>query len=226
MTVSLAKRIRDLQAVPQAIPGPAAIFYNATAAKLLRKPEAKIAADVAGQLHSGTFLDLGAGTGFLAIEVAKRLPDAQVRGIDLSRQMVKIARRHGRAVENVRFELADVVDLPFEDESIDFIFSTGSLHHWKNPAQAFAEAYRVLRSGGDAWIYDVCPEAVAAGAETMRREYGVWVYRLLSWVSHFHGFTREEYETRAAGILDETKFRDSYQMALTDIWMKIVLEKG
>jgi hypothetical protein len=40
-----------------------------------------------------------------------------------------------------------------------------------------------------------------------------------------HGFTREEYQTVIKDILEQTAFKGSYQMAITDIWMKITLKK-
>jgi len=97
--MSLTKFTRDVQKIYEAIPTPGAIIYNATAAKILRKPERKIVNDIVKKMGSGTILDLGSGTGYLSIEIAKRAPGLQVYGIDLSRQMVKIAGRHAKGVE-------------------------------------------------------------------------------------------------------------------------------
>ena len=131
----LTKFIRDIQRRYEAIPPPDAMFYNATVAKILRKRETKIANDIVEKVGSGTILDLGSGTGYLSIEIVKKAPSLQVYGIDLSRQMIKISRRHARGVENAQFELGNAADLPFADNSIDFIVSTGSLHHWKTPVR-------------------------------------------------------------------------------------------
>jgi len=223
--MSLAKFIRDVQKRYEAIPTPGAIVYNATVARVLRKPEAKIANDIVEKMGTGTILDLGSGTGYLSIEIAKRAPSLQVCGIDLSRQMVKIARRHARGVENAQFELGNAANLPFEDDSIDFIVSTGSLHHWKKPAKVFDECYRVLKTGKEAWIYDGCPDALKGQTDRIRREYGFLLYRIGTRVAGLHGFAREEYESEIKDILDQTEFKDSYQMELTDIWMKITLKK-
>ena len=62
--MSLTKFIRDVQKIHEAIPTPAAIFYNATAAKILRKPERKIAGDIVKKMGSGSIVDLGSGTGY------------------------------------------------------------------------------------------------------------------------------------------------------------------
>ena len=223
--MSLTRFIRDVQSRFEAIPAPAAIFYDAIPAKILKKPERKIVDAIVERIKSGTIVDLGSGTGYLSIEIAKRAPGLQVHGIDLSRQMVKIARRHARGVKNVQFELGNAAALPFEDDSIDFIVSTGSLHHWNRPDKVFGECYRVLKKDREGWIYDPCRDALKEGVEQAKKEYGFWVYRILTKVTELHGFSKQEYESKIKAILDQTTFKGNYQMELTDIWMKIILKK-
>jgi ubiquinone/menaquinone biosynthesis C-methylase UbiE len=223
--MSLTRFIRNVQSRFEAIPAPAAIFYDAIPARILKKPEGKIADDIVEKIRSGTIVDLGSGTGYLAIKIAKRAPGLQVYGIDLSRQMVKIARRHAQSVENVRFEFGNAAALPFEDDSIDFIVSTGSLHHWNKPVKVFDECYRVLKKDGEGWIYDPCRDALKERVEQAKKEYGFWIYRILTKVTELHGFSRQEYKSKIKVILDQTAFESKYQMELTDIWMKITLKK-
>jgi ubiquinone/menaquinone biosynthesis C-methylase UbiE len=225
--MSLTRFIKDLLRKPEAIPTPGAIFYNATVAIVLRKPETKIANDIVEKMGKGTILDLGSGTGYLSIEIARRSPSLQVYGIDLSRQMVKIARRHAKGIDNVRFVFGNAAKLPFKDNSIDLVVSTGASHHWKTPRLVFDECYRVLKTGKEAWVYDGCPEVFRNPADKrkLNEEYGFFVGRLGPRVSTLHGFTREEYQTEIKGMLEQTAFKDNYQMALTDIWMKITLKK-
>jgi len=225
--MSLTRFIKDLLRKPEAIPTPGAIFYNATVAKVLRKPEAKIANDIAAKMGNGTILDLGSGTGYLSIEIAKRAPSLQVCGIDLGRQMVKIARRHAKGVDNARFVFGNASKLPFKDNSIDLVVSTGASHHWKAPRMVFDECYRVLKTGKEAWIYDGCPEVFSNRADRrkLKEEYGFIVGRLGHRTSMLHGFSLEEYQTVIKDMLEQTAFKGSYRMALTDIWMKITLKK-
>jgi len=223
--MSLTKYIRDVQSRFEAIPAPVAIIYDAIPRRVLAKPESKIANDIAEHIHSGTVLDLGSGTGYLSIEIAKKVPDVQVYGIDLVRQMVRIARRHAKSVGNARFHLGNVAELPFEDDSIDFIVSTGSLHHWKRPAKVFNECYRVLKNGSEAWIYDPCCDALKYEANKAKKEYGLLRSLILTKVTQLHGFTEQEYESKIKAVLDRTRFKDSYQMELTDIWMKTMVKK-
>jgi len=225
--VSLTRFIKDALRKPEAIPTPGAIFYNATVAKVLRKPETKIVRDIVEKMRNGTILDLGSGTGFLSIEIARKAPNLQVCGIDLGRQMVKIAGRHAKGVDNARFVFGNAAKLPFTDNSIDLVVSTGASHHWKAPRMVFDECYRVLKPGGEAWIYDGCPEVFKTRADRrkMSKQYGFLVSRLGHRVSTLHGFTREEYQTVIKDMLEQTAFKGSYKMALTDIWMKITLKK-
>jgi ubiquinone/menaquinone biosynthesis C-methylase UbiE len=225
--MSLTRFIKDLLRKPESIPTPGAIFYNATVAKVLRKPETKIANDIVAKMGKGTILDLGSGTGCLSIEIARKASGLQVYGIDLSRQMVKIARRHARGVNNAQFVFGNAARLPFKDNSIDLVVSTGASHHWKMPRLVFEECYRILKHGQEAWIYDGCPEVfnTRAGRRKVYEEYGFFVGRLGPKVSEIHGFTWEEYQTEIRGMIEQTAFEGNYQMALTDIWMKITLKK-
>ena len=224
--MAVAKFIRDLQRRYNiGIPGPFAIIYNATAAKLLRKPEMKIVNEIVESMDNGTALDLGSGTGFLSIEVAKRKPSLQVYGIDISRQMVKIASNHARNVKNANFKLGDAAELPFDDNSIDLIVSTGSMHHWTRPVQVFNECYRVLKMNREAQIYDGCPDGIRVSKDRVKREYGLIGYFLSTQIAKLHGFTLEEYQHNIKDILELTSFKGSYQMEIKDVWMKITLKK-
>jgi ubiquinone/menaquinone biosynthesis C-methylase UbiE len=154
-------------------------------------------------------------------------PGLQVHGIDLSRQMVKIAGRRARGVDNAQFVFGNAARLPFNDNSIDLVISTGASHHWKTPRLVFEECHRVLKAGGEAWIYDGCPEIFSdpANRRRLNKEYGFLIGRLGYRVSTLHGFSREEYQSVIRDMLEQTAFKGNYQMGLTDIWMKITLRK-
>jgi ubiquinone/menaquinone biosynthesis C-methylase UbiE len=228
MTMSLTRFIKDLLRKPEAIPTPGAMLYGATVTRVLRKPEAKIANDIVEKVKNGTILDIGSGPGFLSMEIAGKSPGLQVCGIDLGGQMVKSATRRARGVENAQFVFGNAARLPFKDNSIDLAVSTGVFHHLKSPRLVFDECHRVLKAGGEAWIYDGYPEVFRTSADrkNLGQEYGFFVRRLGGIISAIHGFTREEYETDVKGMLEQTGFKESYDMALTDIWMKITLKKG
>jgi ubiquinone/menaquinone biosynthesis C-methylase UbiE len=105
----------------------------------------------------GTVLDAGCGSGRLAVLIARRRPDLHVRGIDLEPGMVKVAALRAEQQDlasRVQFTAADLADLPLPDDSADLIVSTASLHHWADVDAVIASLGRVLRPGGQLWIYD------------------------------------------------------------------------
>ena len=88
-------------------------------------------------------LDLGTGLGDAALLIAREFPQARVRGVDLSEEMVRRAQaRIGLDPEGrVAFRVADAADLPYQDDSFDLVAQL-------NMPPFFAETARVLRPGG------------------------------------------------------------------------------
>jgi ubiquinone/menaquinone biosynthesis C-methylase UbiE len=100
-------------------------------------------------------LDVGTGTGDGARAIARRFPEAEVVGVDLSEGMLAEARRKldGDLAERVRFEVGDASRLPYPDGSFDLVALA-------NMIPFFDEIARVLAPGGHALF------AFSAGAET------------------------------------------------------------
>jgi demethylmenaquinone methyltransferase/2-methoxy-6-polyprenyl-1,4-benzoquinol methylase len=112
------------------------------------------------QLRTGQrVLDIGSGTGQLALTLARRVrPDGAVQGIDASAEMVR--RATAKAVRSglpVTFQMARAQRLPYPDASFDAVTCTLALHHVAvNDRQtAVSEMYRVLRPGGRLLIADL-----------------------------------------------------------------------
>jgi ubiquinone/menaquinone biosynthesis C-methylase UbiE len=141
---------------PGAFQGRRSRIYDFAARRLLRGFYRRIADDLARSAPDhGSLLDVGTGPGVLLMELAHRRPRLQLTGIDLSSDMVAAAERNlGAFGDRATARVADVVDLPFPDESFDLIVSSMSLHHWDQPEAAVAELARVLRPGGRVYIYD------------------------------------------------------------------------
>ena len=221
----LAKILRDIQVKFEAIPAPSAIFYNALVKIILSKPELKIAQEISKKIEKGIMVDLGSGTGFLSIEIAKKAPRLDIYGIDLSKKMVEIASGNARDFKNVKFKLANAINLPFEDNSVDFIVSTGSFHHWKHPIKVFNECHRILKHRCEAWIYDGCSNPPKSEILKLKRQYGIFKYLFFSQIQKAHGFPWKIYNTKVKRLLEHTEFKHKFQMILTDGWMKILLKK-
>ena len=102
-------------------------------------------------------LDVGSGTGTLAIEAAIRAGTAgQVTGIDRSPQMIARARaKAGRARLTINFTEGSADDLPFGDGSFDVVLSMTVLHCIPDRlTQSIQEMVRVLKPGGRLFLVD------------------------------------------------------------------------
>jgi SAM-dependent methyltransferase len=109
-------------------------------------------------------VDIGTGTGTLAIAAIRRWPAVRVVGIDASREMAEAAAREADhllpAADRGRFEtrVAFADELPFDDGSFDAAMSSFVFQLVPNRARALREARRVLRLGGTlayvSWLAD------------------------------------------------------------------------
>lgn len=109
-------------------------------------------------ISSGRVLDIGSGTGLLCIEIARSFKDIDIFGIDISMDMLNIARKalvDEAPGSRINFVRADASSLPFRKNSFDAVVSYVSLHHWKNVPIVLNEVKRVLRKDGTAFIYDL-----------------------------------------------------------------------
>ena len=104
-----------------------------------------------GQLAPGArVLDVGCGPGTITVDLAARVPEGEVTGIDAAADVLYLAREEAdrRGQANVRFETGDVYQLAFEDGTFDVVHAHQVLQHLSDPVAALAEMRRVCRPGG------------------------------------------------------------------------------
>ncbi|HLD61233.1 MAG TPA: class I SAM-dependent methyltransferase [Patescibacteria group bacterium] len=99
--------------------------------------------ELLGDVQGKKVLDIGAGTGRLTLQLAKR--GAEVTAVDISEEMLKKLRSKN---EEVRIVIADAEDLPFDNDAFDIVVSAFLVVHLKDPTRFFDEVYRVLKDGG------------------------------------------------------------------------------
>lgn len=102
----------------------------------------------------GSLLDIGCGTGAFLEAVTRDRPGLTVAGVDISPDMLAVARR--RLPESAGLHVAPADALPFPDESFDFAVTTNAFHFFRAPEAALREIYRVLRPGGAVVVTDWC----------------------------------------------------------------------
>ena len=104
----------------------------------------RCAANIVASWRPGKIVDLATGTGDLALALQKKLPDAEVTGVDFAPEMLELAQRKG-----VRQTiLADAMRLPFSDASFDCVTIGFGLRNMENWGGALAEMSRVLGRDG------------------------------------------------------------------------------
>ncbi len=104
-----------------------------------------------GSLSGRRCVDVGCGGGRLSIAMA-RLGAAEVVGCDISEDGLRDARRRAGDLENVRFQCASALELPFPDATFDFVLCNGVLHHTPDPVRGFGEITRILKHGGRCFV--------------------------------------------------------------------------
>lgn len=103
----------------------------------------------------GTLADVGCGPGYLLEVLARNLPQLKLVGVDISTEIIAQARVNLSSYPNVDFKISDSRGLPFASNSLDFVVSTLSLHHWSEPRASIREFFRVLKPGGHFLIFDL-----------------------------------------------------------------------
>ena len=142
------------------------LMYRAFSYNGKRQMSKQIIEDVASNVSvpdGGKILDVGCGSGALAIACAKRNPKAEVIGIDrwgkeyasFSRQLCEKNAR-AEKVDNTKFRHGDAVRLYFDDESFDAVTSNYVYHNIPGDRQTYLlETLRLLKKGGTFALHDI-----------------------------------------------------------------------
>jgi len=107
----------------------------------------KIAAEALDLPDGGRALDVGVGTGDMALALLRRWPSSTVAGVDPTQEMMRVGR-HKPGSERIRWTQGDGLRLPFPNAHFDGVTSAFLMRNVGNVPGALAEQYRVLRPGG------------------------------------------------------------------------------
>ncbi len=106
----------------------------------------------------GSVLEIGTGTGRIAALLARHGPGLRITGVDLSPDMLVVARENvesGNVGGGVALVLGDAKRLPFPDGAFDAVVSHNMLHHLPDPLPLVDEAFRVAKPDGAVFIRDL-----------------------------------------------------------------------
>ena len=137
----------------------------------------KCAADTVASWRPGKIVDLATGTGDLALALQKKLPDAEVTGVDFLSEMLELAQRKGVN----KTILADAMKLPFPDASFDCVTIAFGLRNMENWRGALVEMSRVLRRNGHLLVLEF---SLPAGS-IVRTLYRFYLHRCLPLLGSF-----------------------------------------
>ena len=186
------------------IPGVLASSYEKATRMVIEAYYSQVATEIVSNFKSGVILDLGTGPGYLPIEIVRRAPGINITGVDLSRKLIQLAQANATKAglsHRLRFEVGNSAELHFDNASFDMVISTGMLHSLKNPAAVLKEIYRVLKKGGEAWIYD--PANITAYIDkrkwkaslNFRERSFLWFFKLLGLHKPIATYTRKQVTT-------------------------------
>jgi SAM-dependent methyltransferase/biotin operon repressor len=139
----------------------------------------------------GTCIDVGAGDGAMLEPLAPRC--RHLHCVDASQAMVDAGRgvAERRALDNVSWHLAEAGNLPFADASADSVLFLQSLQYIPDPAEALAEAVRVLRPGGRLLVVSLDAHGHREAERYGHLHDGFTADQLANWLPQ--GMAREQY---------------------------------
>jgi ubiquinone/menaquinone biosynthesis C-methylase UbiE len=211
------------------IPGVLASSYEKATRMVIEEYYGPVAEEIVRTFASGVILDLGTGPGYLPIEIARRAPDINIIGVDLSRSLVRIAQTNAAETNfshQLQFEVGNAARLHFDNASFDMVISTGMLHSLKNPVAVLNEIHRVLKKGGETWIYDPANIAACIDARkwkaslNTRERVFLWFFRLIGLHKPITTYTREQ----VVPMIEATDFK-SIEIDERQIEIRIKLRK-
>ncbi len=106
-------------------------------------------------VEGANILDMGCGTGRLLDRLAAKFPDVRGTGLDLSSNMLRIARQSNSHHPRLIYIQGQAESLPFGECQFDAVFSSISFLHYLEPQQVLSEVARVLSPGGRFYLVDI-----------------------------------------------------------------------
>jgi ubiquinone/menaquinone biosynthesis C-methylase UbiE len=150
-----------------------------------------------------TVLDIGCGTGEFERLLLTENPQQMITGVDISEEMLLVAKQKCRAYPNVSFQTASASALPFANNSFDVIVSASAFHYFDDPETALKEMRRVVKPDGKVVILDWCKDYLLCRICDFVLKFVDPAYKQCYTQKEFHSlFTSAQLDIKCA-----TKFR-------------------
>ncbi|TVQ11268.1 MAG: methyltransferase domain-containing protein [Leptolyngbya sp. DLM2.Bin27] len=182
----------------------------------------------AGVTQAANILDCGCGIGGSALELATRF-GAEVTGITLSpvqaqraTERAAIANLAGDLMPRATFQVADALDMPFDDQSFDLVWSMESGEHMPDKVAFLQECYRVLKPGGKLLMATWCHRPVSSLAGPL-----TWLeQQQLSWIYQVYGLpyviALPDYEAIAQNCGFTQLAAADWSLAVAPFWDEVI----
>jgi demethylmenaquinone methyltransferase / 2-methoxy-6-polyprenyl-1,4-benzoquinol methylase len=150
------------------------------------------AADIVAAWQPRNIADLATGTGDLALAIQKKLPAADITGVDYLPEMLELARKKG--LQHVL--LADAMKLPFSDASFDCVTIAFGLRNLEDCSKGLTEIARVLNRKGRLLVLEFSlPKALI-----LRAVYRFYLHRCLPLLGSFITQKKSAYDYLGTSI--------------------------
>jgi len=146
----------------------------------------RYAAKVVADWRPHSIADLATGTGDLALALQKKLPEAEITGVDFLPEMLELAKRKGVR----QIVLADATNLPFGHDSFDCVTIAFGLRNLENWVAGLTEMSRVLKTNGHLLVLEFSLPAMPL----LRTVYRFYLHHCLPLFGSFLTGTRNAYD--------------------------------
>ncbi|MCS4485461.1 demethylmenaquinone methyltransferase [Staphylococcus americanisciuri] len=141
--------------------------------------------------HGAVALDVCCGTADWTIALSQAVgSNGEVTGLDFSENMLKVGEQKTRTMENIRLVQGDAMDLPFDNDTFDYVTIGFGLRNIPDYKVALAEMHRVLKPGGMV----VCLETSQPTMPIFKQGYQLYFKFIMPLFGKLFAKSKQEYE--------------------------------